>query len=48
MPHHSVCWGWLDSVYRHGGTGGNAGFRFLALLGTMRLPTRNAEGIRAW
>jgi type VI secretion system protein ImpH len=29
------------------GAGGNAGFRFSGLLGTMRLPTRNAEGIRA-
>lgn len=48
MPHRSVCWGWSGSVYPAPLNRWQRRFPVsLALLGAMRLPTRNAEGIRA-
>ncbi|GHK17405.1 hypothetical protein ECZU03_11940 [Escherichia coli] len=47
MPHRSVCWDWSDSVYPAPLNRWQRRFPVSALLGAMRLPTRNAEGIRA-
>jgi hypothetical protein len=47
MPHHSVCWGWWDSVYRARLSRWQRRFPVSGPAGHHALPTRNAEGIRA-